>query len=313
MSIPPTMGGLDVTYQDRDRVTKWLTEGNGEKLTLLDRVILITIAESVDGREKLPNGKPNGDFRLSYPGLDYLALLWGTDIRSVKRSIARLHDAGLLNTARRGVNRRRARYRLVGGHVGHPDMSLQGDSSVTLNPDFRVTEESVQGDRGVISGGHVGHPLSESSRSLRSDDDSGRVENAPSASPPPEAPASSGSSVVESRNGPAIGAGMVTEIADQLDMSESDARDWAESKLKGRHVAEVPAYLRECIKNYRPPKKRSPPKTKPERKQQTRKSAKTSTTRSCPYCSTQWDKRSGFKSHLMFEHGLSEEEARKLL
>jgi hypothetical protein len=110
-----------MTYTDRDRVIAWLADGHGDKFTTLDRAVLTTIAQWA-----------NSQTGHSWKGVDYLATVWGVDGRSIKRSIARLHRLGHIETAERGIGHRRARYRLagelmstdLGGHSGHPNQEV---------------------------------------------------------------------------------------------------------------------------------------------------------------------------------------------
>ncbi len=140
-----------MTYDDRDRVIAWLADGHGDKLTTLDRAVLATIAQYA-----------NSGTGHSWRGVEYLATVWGVDVRSVKRAIARLHRLGQIETAERGIGHRRARYRLagelmsteVGGHPGHPKGTEVGGPKQQL----RVTETTKKGDLGVTR-------ISKSSRS----------------------------------------------------------------------------------------------------------------------------------------------------
>ena len=92
-----------MAYTDRDRVIAWLAAGHGDKLTTLDRAVLVTIAQHA-----------NSGTGHSWKGVDYLATVWGVDSRSIKRSITRLHRQGHIETPERGTGQRRARYRLAG-------------------------------------------------------------------------------------------------------------------------------------------------------------------------------------------------------
>jgi hypothetical protein len=92
-----------MAYKDRDRVYAWLDAGHGEKLTTLDRAVLVMIAE-----------RANAESGVSAPGDDEPARRWGVIPKSVDRAISRLHKLGLVDTVTRGQGQNRARYILTG-------------------------------------------------------------------------------------------------------------------------------------------------------------------------------------------------------
>ena len=108
-----------MSYSDRDRVYAWLDAGHGEKLTTLDRAVLVTIAE-----------RANATSGLSAPGIVEIARRWGVHPESAGRSISRLHRFGLVDTVTRGRGQSRARYSLT-GEVAQP---VGGATSPGLSP-----------------------------------------------------------------------------------------------------------------------------------------------------------------------------------
>jgi DNA-binding IclR family transcriptional regulator len=124
-----------MSYSDRDRVYAWLDAGHGEKLTTLDRCILVTIAE-----------RANDKSGLAAPGVGELARRWGIHPESAGRSVARLHRLGLLDTVSRGYGQHRARYMLAGelakfGKVAQPTGGLLAQPKTRLaQPKTRVAQ-----------------------------------------------------------------------------------------------------------------------------------------------------------------------------
>jgi Helix-turn-helix domain len=208
-----------MAYADRDRVLAWLADGHGDKLTTLDRAVLTTIAQYV-----------NSQTGLSWRGVDYLATVWGVDSRSIKRSIARLHQLGYLETAERGTGQRRARYRLagelinteVGGHSGHPTQTEVGGPK----QQSRGTETTKKGDPGVTR-------ISKSSRSYSGEMTltDGATHRAPLGS---------------------LGAApdVVDQIRTTLNLTADEAAKWIEACLTDRQVSNVDAYLVKCLGNH---------------------------------------------------------------
>jgi hypothetical protein len=49
-----------MSYKDRDRVIAWLDAGHGQKLTPLERIVLVTIAEYATPRTAKPGLATNG-------------------------------------------------------------------------------------------------------------------------------------------------------------------------------------------------------------------------------------------------------------
>jgi hypothetical protein len=246
-----------MTYQDRDRVIAWLDAGNGDKLTPLDRITLVTIAENV-----------NGKTGVAFPGHELLIGRWGMSARSVKRAVARLCSLGLLETAQRGSWGRRSRYRLAGevARVSH-------DGELPVNS---VKREPPRGHTDPVNGAtqtpYHGATVAPVYRSrLRSsngeDDDDGATRLAPkgslSAAPRQEIP------------------GLQQEIMDALGYSLSEAKEWAGSKLNGKTPRNQEAYLRKCLENQI---------TETHRKPATKK--KTGSEFACPHCG-----RDDFKSN----------------
>jgi hypothetical protein len=220
-----------MAYSDRDRVAAWLIVGHGEKLTTLDRCILVTIAERAN--------KASG---LSAPGVDELARYWGVLSDSVIRSIRRLHRFGLLDTVARGRGQHRARYVLT-GEVARPTGQASSPTEILSSP----TE--------IASRPTGGSPvLSESSRS------SNGVRTTPEEDAPPRAPDGAlrrGQEHAGKEQPGTIPADTITHVAEVLKMRTDEATAWAESKLDGHAVRNVDKYIRRCVETYSPPKPKS--------------------------------------------------------
>jgi hypothetical protein len=209
-----------MTYDDRDRVIAWLADGHGAKLTTLDRAVLATIAQYV-------NSKTGHSWR----GVEYLATVWGVDVRSVKRAITRLHRLGQIETAERGIGRRRARYRLageiMGTEIGGPRRPPIGTETGGPKQQNRGTETTEKGDLGVPR----------ISKSSRSNNGEMTIDGA-------TAPDSLGGSP-----GAAPTVAVHKQISETLNYTDDQTGKWIETKLAGRQPRNIDAYLLRCLNN----------------------------------------------------------------
>jgi Helix-turn-helix domain len=199
-----------MSYKDGDRVYAWLDAGNGEKLTTLDRAVLVMIAE----RANATSGR-------SAPGVAEIARRWGVDDRSVRRSIARLHRLGLVDTVTRGQGQRRARYSLIG--------ELAGPTGPPTGGEVAGPKRQVAGPTGPSSRTDGSSVLSKSSRSsneVMTDDPSARA-----------SPALVSDEVID-------------HVAATLDLTDDEARTWTADRLTraNGHVNNPDAYIRQALK-----------------------------------------------------------------
>jgi hypothetical protein len=255
-----------VTYKDRDRVVRWLEAGNGEKLTLLDRVILRDLAEAA-----------NNITGHAWLGEATLSSRWGVSTRAVQLAIARLHKQGLLSTAERGRGRRRARYMLASGFnspneaSGYVDTNSPNQGSQQPEPGFAIARTLVPNSPNEGSG--VSVVITE--ESLNHPQEGGRADGADAPPPPPATMDGSGKEsnptpawAIEADLIKAAAAGdrweitnlvageldLLQEISDRLGMDQFEAEEWVVDTLEGQQIhTSVRKYLRACMKNYTPP------------------------------------------------------------
>ena len=218
-----------MAYSDRDRVYVWLDAGHGEKLTMLDRVVLMTIAE-----------RANATSGLSAPGIDEPARRWGAKPKSVDRSIARLHALGLVDTVTRGRGQSRARYVLTGelakvgpptgGPTSSPETSSSSPETSSRSSDGRtVLSESSRSSNEVRT-----TPLSTSS-----DDDAAARASA----------MGSGAASSDKSSTRRVSLAVHAEVTEALGLEEEAARSWTEDVLARatRTVGNPDAYIRRSI------------------------------------------------------------------
>jgi hypothetical protein len=115
-----------MAYEDEKRVRAWLDAGHGRKLSMLERIVLFTVAEYV-----------NSKTGLSWPGHERVITRWGMGKSSLKRAIAKLTGLGLLEIAEHGYHGKYSRYRLAGDLI---DTSKEGAHTETLSPEEAHTE-----------------------------------------------------------------------------------------------------------------------------------------------------------------------------
>ena len=220
-----------MAYSDRDRVYAWLDAGHGEKLTTVDRCILVTIAE-----------RANDKSGLAAPGVGELARRWGIHPESAGRSVARLHRLGLLETVSRGYGQHRARYVLAGelaklGKVAQPTglatSPTENPSSPTENPSSPTDGLGVLSESSRSSSEVRTTPLDTSS-----DDDAARA-------------SAMGSGAASSDKGSTrrLSLAAFGEVAEALGLEDEAARSWAEDILARatRTVGNPDAYIRRSI------------------------------------------------------------------
>ena len=200
-----------MSYQDRDRVIAWLDAGHGDKLTSLERTVLVTLAEYA-----------NSETGLAWPGHELLRIRWGMSARSARYAVARLHEFGLLETAQRGFGQRRARYRLSQFAVRHGE----------LRGELPSREQHVPPTSQV--GGNTSPRISQSSRSSKS---VGMTYGATRSAPEGALRAAPRSSAIRK------------QISEALSYTNDQTDEWIKAKLDGRQPRNVDAYLLRCLNN----------------------------------------------------------------